>query len=75
MTLGSPPSASASDSRLSFWLSYAILLTGLGAVGASAYLVISTYSALPLWDEWALFDHLATHPGWSWTEDHNHTWQ
>ena len=67
MTLGSPPSASAPDSRLSFWLSYAVLLAGLGALAASVYIAVSTYSALPLWDEWALFDHLATHPGWSWT--------
>jgi hypothetical protein len=66
MTLGSPPSASAPDSRLSLWLSYAVLLAGLGALAASAYIVVSTYSPLPLWDEWALFDHLATHPGWSW---------
>ncbi len=67
MTFGSPPSASAPDSRLSFWLSYAVLLAGLGALAASVYITVSTYSALPLWDEWALFDHLATHPGWSWT--------
>jgi len=36
-------------------------------VTVSAYIVITTYSPLPHWDEWALFDHLATHPGWSWT--------
>jgi hypothetical protein len=67
MTLGLQPAASAPASRLSAWLSYAILVTGFGAVVASAYIVVSTYSPLPLWDEWALFDHLATHPGWSWT--------
>jgi predicted secreted protein len=45
-------------------LSYAVLLCGLGSGIASAYLVISTYSPLPYWDEWALVDRLATR-GWS----------
>ncbi|HZP23656.1 MAG TPA: protease inhibitor I42 family protein [Terriglobales bacterium] len=45
-------------------LSYAVLLSGLGSGIASAYLVISTYSPLPFWDEWTLVDRLAT-SGWS----------
>ena len=51
-----------------------MLLAGVGAGIASAYLVINTYSPLPHWDEWALFDHLAKGGGWSvpWLwEQHN----
>ena len=66
MTIDTTPAASPVDSRLSVWLSYAVLLAGFGAGVASAYIVISTYSPLPHWDEWALFDHLATGRGWSW---------
>jgi hypothetical protein len=66
MTIGSTPAAATVDSRLSVWLSYGVLLAGLGAAVASAYIVISTYSPLPHWDEWSLFDHLATGNGWSW---------
>jgi hypothetical protein len=66
MTTGSAPAVSTLDSRLSVWLSYGVLLAGLGAAVAAAYIVISTYSPLPHWDEWSLFDHLAAGKGWSW---------
>ena len=76
MTTGSSPAASQGDSRLSTWLSYAVLFAGIGASAASAYMVISTYSPLPHWDEWALFDHLATGQGWSvpwlWAQHNEH---
>ena len=53
-----------------------MLLAGLGAVVFTAYLVITTYSPLPHWDEWALFDHLATGGGWSlpwlWAQHNEH---
>ncbi len=64
------------ESRLSVFLSWGVLLTGLSAIVASAYLVITTYSPLPHWDEWALFDHLATGGGWSlpwlWAQHNEH---
>lgn len=76
MTVGSTPAAPNLDSPLSVWLSYALLVAGLGAGVASAYIVISTYSPLPHWDEWALFDHLATGKGWSpawlWAQHNEH---
>ena len=76
MTTGATPTALPADSRLSAWLSYAVLLVGIGAGVASAYMVISTYSALPHWDEWALFDRLATGQGWSlpwlWAQHNEH---
>ena len=55
-----------SESRLSVWLSWGVLLAGLAAIVVSARMVITTYSPLPHWDEWSLFDHLATGGGWSW---------
>ena len=64
------------ESRLAVWLSYAVLLAGIGAGIASAYIVITTYSPLPHWDEWALFDHLAQGHGWSlswlWAQHNEH---
>lgn len=69
-------SDSTIDSRLSVWLSYSVLLAGFGAAVASAYIVISTCSPLPHWDEWSLFDHLATGKGWSlawlWAQHNEH---
>src|SRR5581483_6044580 len=52
-------------SRMADYLSWGVLLAGIGAGVASAYIVIRTYSPLPQWDEWALFDHLATGAAWS----------
>ncbi len=53
-----------------------MLLAGAGAGIASAYIVITTYSPLPHWDEWALFDHLARGGGWSlpwlWAQHNEH---
>lgn len=52
-----------------------MLLAGVGAAIASAYLVITTYSPLPHWDEWALFDHLATGRvslHWLWAQHNEH---
>ena len=75
MTAGSAPTDLPSDSRLSVWLSYAVLLAGIGAGIASAYIVITTYSPLPHWDEWALFDHLATGNAslsWLWAQHNEH---
>jgi hypothetical protein len=76
MTRGSTPDAPGVDSRLTVLLSYAVLLAGLSAGIASAYIVISTYSPLPHWDEWALFDHLATGNAWSltwlWAQHNEH---
>jgi hypothetical protein len=76
MNLGSAQGDAIRDSRLSFWLSYAVLFAGVGAGVASAYIVISTYSPLPHWDEWALFQHLATGSGWSlawlWAQHNEH---
>ncbi len=63
-------------SRFITWLSYGVLLAGVGAAVASAYLVITTYSPLPCWDEWAVFDHLASGGGWSlswlWAQHNEH---
>jgi len=60
----------------SAWLSIAVLFCGAGAICASAYIVVSTYSALPHWDEWAFFDHLATGKAWSlqwlWAQHNEH---
>jgi hypothetical protein len=68
--------ASAAESRPLSLLSWAVLLAGVGAGVASAYIVISTYSPLPSWDEWALFDHLARGGGWSlrwlWQQHNEH---
>ncbi len=75
MTAGSAPTDLPSDSRLSVFLSYAVLLAGIGAGIASAYIVITTYSPLPHWDEWALFDHLATSNAslsWLWAQHNEH---
>lgn len=76
MTAGPTPIDPPADSRLSVFLSYAVLLTGIGAGVASAYIVIATYSPLPHWDEWALFDHLATGKAWSltwlWAQHNEH---
>jgi hypothetical protein len=41
-------------------LSYLVLSGGLLTVAVSAYMVISTYSSLPHWDEWELVDRVAT---------------
>ena len=64
------------ESRLSFWLSWGVLLSGLGAGVASAYIVITTYSPVPHWDEWSLFAHLADGGGWSlawlWAQHNEH---
>lgn len=75
MTAGPKPTDPPSDSRLSVFLSYAILLAGIGAGIASAYIVITTYSPLPHWDEWALFDRLATGNAtlsWLWAQHNEH---
>jgi hypothetical protein len=75
MTTGSAPTDLPADSRLSIFLSYAVLLAGIGAGVASAYIVITTYSPLPHWDEWALFDHLATGSAslsWLWAQHNEH---
>ncbi len=76
MTAGPAPTELPSDSRLTIWLSYGLLFTGIGSAIASAYIVISTYSPLPHWDEWALFAHLATGKGWSlswlWAQHNEH---
>ena len=74
MTTGSAPT-DPPDSRLSVVLSYAILLAGIGAGIASAYIIVTTYSPLPHWDEWALFDHLATGNAtlsWLWAQHNEH---
>ena len=72
----SPTGTLRTESHLSFWLSWGLLLAGLGAGFASAYIVITTYSPLPHWDEWSLFDHLATGGGWSlpwlWAQHNEH---
>jgi hypothetical protein len=64
------------ESYISAWLSYLVLLGGFVTVIVSAYMVISTYSSLPRWDEWALVDHLATNPGgsfaWLWVQHNEH---
>lgn len=63
------------ESRLSFWLSWAVLLAGLGSGLVSAYIVITTYSPLPHWDEWALFYDLANGIGslsWLWHQHNEH---
>ena len=66
----------ASESRLSVWLSWGVLLAGFGAGIATAYIVITTYSPLPHWDEWSLFNHLADGGGWSlawlWAQHNEH---
>ena len=53
-----------------------VLLAGIGSGLASLYLVINTYSPLPHWDEWSLFDHLAQGGGWSlpwlWAQHNEH---
>jgi hypothetical protein len=41
-------------------LSYLVLSGGLLTAAMSAYMVISTYSSLPHWDEWELVDRVAT---------------
>ena len=74
MTAGSAPT-DPQHSRLSVVLSYAVLLAGIGAGIASAYIIVTTYSALPHWDEWALFDHLATGNAtlsWLWAQHNEH---
>jgi hypothetical protein len=64
------------ESRLLCWLSWGVLLSGLGAGVASAYIVITTYSPVPHWDEWSLFAHLADGGGWSlawlWAQHNEH---
>jgi hypothetical protein len=66
----------ASESRLSIWLSWGVLLAGVGAGIAPAYIVITTYSPVPHWDEWSLFNHLADGGGWSlvwlWAQHNEH---
>jgi len=75
MTAGPAPTNLSAESRLSVSLSYAVLLAGISAGIASAYIIVTTYSALPHWDEWALFDHLATGPvslNWLWAQHNEH---
>src|ERR1700753_3448071 len=55
----SSSNADGTEPQLSTWISWSVLLAGFGAIVASAYIVITAYSPLPHWDEWALFDHLA----------------
>jgi hypothetical protein len=53
-----------------------VLLSGLGAGVASAYIVITTYSPVPHWDEWSLFAHLADGGSrslpWLWAQHNEH---
>ena len=53
-----------------------MLLAGVGSGIISAYIVITTYSPVPHWDEWSLFDHLADGNGWSlpwlWAQHNEH---
>ena len=66
----------ASESRLPVWLSWGVLLAGVGAGIATAYIVITTYSPVPHWDDWSLFNHLADRGGWSlawlWAQHNEH---
>jgi hypothetical protein len=52
------------------------MLGGLGAIVATTYLIVSTYSPLPHWDEWTLFDHLAlgkpSDLAWLWAQHNEH---
>lgn len=70
------PNEATAESRLSTWLSWAVLLAGVGAGVASVYIVITTYSPVPHWDEWSLFAHLADGGGWSlawlWAQHNEH---
>jgi hypothetical protein len=74
--LRTPDNKGESASHISAPLSYLILLGGLVTVVVSAYMVMSTYSSLPRWDEWAMVDHLATNHGgsfaWLWTQHNEH---
>ncbi len=64
------------ESRAASLLSYGVLLGGLGTIIATTYLIVSTYSPLPHWDEWAIFDHLANGGTWSlrylWAQHNEH---
>lgn len=75
MTTGSAPTDLPANSPLAVFLSYCVLLAGIGAGIASPYIIVSTYSALPHWDEWALFDHLAIGNAslpWLWAQHNEH---
>ena len=49
---------------------------GLATIIATTYLVISTYSPLPHWDEWQIFDYFARGNTWSlawlWAQHNEH---
>jgi hypothetical protein len=57
-------------------LTYLVLLVGLATAFVSAYMVISTYSSLPHWDEWELVDHVAGGKpfslAWLWAQHNEH---
>jgi hypothetical protein len=65
-----------SESRAASLLSYCVLLGGLATVLATTYLVITTYSPLPHWDEWQIFDYFARSNtwslGWLWAQHNEH---
>lgn len=62
--------------RLYQLLSYAILIIGLLTLVVGAHLIITSYSAVPMWDEWAQVDAVATmhHPpiNWLWAQHSEH---
>jgi hypothetical protein len=67
----------AAESRASFALSYAILLSGILTIAVTLYMVVITYSALPYWDGWIQIDVAANgnnplSPAWLWQQHNEH---
>lgn len=58
-------------------LSYVILMAGLGTIGLAGYLVLVSYSSLPLWDGWIQIHFAADHGAqstlaWIWNQHYDH---
>lgn len=64
-------------SRLSAVLSWIVLLSGVSAVAACAYMMVATYSTLPFWDGWIEITYAADGGNpftldWLWSQYNEH---
>jgi hypothetical protein len=79
-SMSSPTHAKAHStetSRISNVLSYAILLGGILTIAVTLYMVVTSYSSLPFWDGWEVFQFAANggdllSPAWLWRLHNEH---
>ena len=73
---GADGAAFQGERRIDRFLALVILACGLLSMVAGAYLILSSYSPVPSWDEWAAVDAIArVHPlpvSWLWAQHNEH---